>query len=662
MISKNNELPNNPESNVENLQPFKKFCMTIGAIPSSYLECLTYQELLLWFCDYLKNTVIPTVNNNAEAVEELQNLYIELKDYVDNYFTNLDVQQEINNKLDTMAQDGSFNVIIDNYMQPYIQEQDKKITNLANQINSSNNLSPIPVNSVENMSDTSKIYLNTSDGYWYYYTGTQWVQGGEYLSPNETIVWEKGGFNNGNPVDLNYQIRTKNFISLNNFYLISVNNLDYQINLNCYDSNYSFLGFYKSNTSWNKQILLKQAIEQFPNAKYFKIFARKEDMSEIDISSSSYIDILNNLNYNFSIEQNFEKNSTIIPWLFGDLPNGVPNYNNYNLYTPDFINLNNIKKILCTNNNFSFALCIYKNKIYQEIYTISNTYWFTDINIQDVINHYDYDIDIKVVFRNNEHNPISYNDLNYLLFVYNKDDILYNYFNPNSNNYKNISILGDSISTFKDYIPDGYSSQYPAGDVTNVNDCWWKKIIDNLNLNLLINNSYAGSRVTNTNSSIPNAVTRSNNLSNNNILPDIILIEIGVNDFINNVPLGDYDGNSELTNDLSNFRSAYANLLKNINTLYPKATTYCCTILPMQRCMNKNFPQKGNNNTLLTDWNNAIVELAQLFNCKILRHDMIGITYQNQENYMYDYSEDGNGLHPNKAGMEKIAINDLKFI
>lgn len=116
MTTKNNNLPNNPQINTENLQPFKKFCMTIGALPSSYLESLTYQELLLWFCDYLKNTVIPTVNNNAKAVEELQNLYVELKDYVDNYFTNLDVQEEINKKLDEMVEDGTFLQIINKFI------------------------------------------------------------------------------------------------------------------------------------------------------------------------------------------------------------------------------------------------------------------------------------------------------------------------------------------------------------------------------------------------------------------------------------------------------------------------------------------------------------------------------------------------------------------
>lgn len=96
------------------LNPFARFCCTIGNLPSSYMASLTYEEQLLWFCDYLQNTVIPAVNNNAEVVKELQELYVELKNYVDNYFENLDVQEEINNKLDEMAQDGTLEKIIMN--------------------------------------------------------------------------------------------------------------------------------------------------------------------------------------------------------------------------------------------------------------------------------------------------------------------------------------------------------------------------------------------------------------------------------------------------------------------------------------------------------------------------------------------------------------------
>lgn len=100
---------------IQTLKPFTKFCCSIGAIPSSYMVSLTYEEQLLWLCDYLQNTIIPTVNNNGEAVTELQNLYTQLKSYVDNYFTNLDVQTEINNKLDQMASDGTLDTILSKF-------------------------------------------------------------------------------------------------------------------------------------------------------------------------------------------------------------------------------------------------------------------------------------------------------------------------------------------------------------------------------------------------------------------------------------------------------------------------------------------------------------------------------------------------------------------
>lgn len=43
------------------------------------------------------------------------------------------------------------------------------------------------VENVSEMTDTTKTYVNTTDGYWYYYNGTQWVQGGVYQS---TVIEE----------------------------------------------------------------------------------------------------------------------------------------------------------------------------------------------------------------------------------------------------------------------------------------------------------------------------------------------------------------------------------------------------------------------------------------------------------------------------------------
>lgn len=106
----------NIETKVEKLRPFTRILMTIGELPTSYLMSMTYYEQIIWFTKYLQETVIPTVNNNATAVEEVQNVVIELQNYVNNYFDNLDVQEEINNKLDEMVEDGTLQEIITDYL------------------------------------------------------------------------------------------------------------------------------------------------------------------------------------------------------------------------------------------------------------------------------------------------------------------------------------------------------------------------------------------------------------------------------------------------------------------------------------------------------------------------------------------------------------------
>ena len=108
MIDTNNSKIGNPF-------PFRVFCQKV--IPLAFDESMSYLELLYSLLHYLKETVIPAVNNNADAVTELQNLYNELKSYVDNYFDNLDVQEEINNKLDEMAESGQLADIIAQYLQ-----------------------------------------------------------------------------------------------------------------------------------------------------------------------------------------------------------------------------------------------------------------------------------------------------------------------------------------------------------------------------------------------------------------------------------------------------------------------------------------------------------------------------------------------------------------
>ena len=101
---------------IKYVSPFKKFCITVGNLPTAYLESMSYYEGLTYLVNYLSNNVIPALNNNSAVVEELQEQFTILKNYVDNYFDNLDVQEEINNKLDEMAESGELTDIIAQYL------------------------------------------------------------------------------------------------------------------------------------------------------------------------------------------------------------------------------------------------------------------------------------------------------------------------------------------------------------------------------------------------------------------------------------------------------------------------------------------------------------------------------------------------------------------
>ena len=113
MSNINQNFPDNPHIQVIKSGKTGLFTNYIfKAIPLAFDESMSYYETLCGLLNYLKNVIIPTVNNNADAVAELQNLYIQLHEYVENYFTNLDVQDEINNKLDQMVKDGTLDTIL----------------------------------------------------------------------------------------------------------------------------------------------------------------------------------------------------------------------------------------------------------------------------------------------------------------------------------------------------------------------------------------------------------------------------------------------------------------------------------------------------------------------------------------------------------------------
>ena len=67
---------------------------------------------------------------------------------------------------------------------------------------------------------------------------------------------------------------------------------------------------------------------------------------------------------------------------------------------------------------------------------------------------------------------------------------------------KNIMIMGDSYSTYKGYIPEGYNTYYSdereaAPVVKGVEKTWWRLVADENNMNVVLNDSFSGSMISN---------------------------------------------------------------------------------------------------------------------------------------------------------------------
>ncbi|MBO7611738.1 MAG: MBL fold metallo-hydrolase [Elusimicrobia bacterium] len=101
--------------NMHHLTNLQNLVCSLGNLPTSYVLAMSYEEQLWWLCDFFEKKLLPAIENNTQIAEETQASFIELKNYVDDYFNNLDVQDEINNKLDQMVESGELAEIIDEY-------------------------------------------------------------------------------------------------------------------------------------------------------------------------------------------------------------------------------------------------------------------------------------------------------------------------------------------------------------------------------------------------------------------------------------------------------------------------------------------------------------------------------------------------------------------
>ena len=119
------------QNSYKGMGAFRFWCQKV--LPMVYDDSLSYPELLNKVVVYLNDT-INNVNAMGEDVTALYGAFNLLQGYVNDYFCNLDVQREINVKLDGMANDGSLSVIIQPLFDVYKEQIDAIVENQQTQI------------------------------------------------------------------------------------------------------------------------------------------------------------------------------------------------------------------------------------------------------------------------------------------------------------------------------------------------------------------------------------------------------------------------------------------------------------------------------------------------------------------------------------------------
>ena len=247
---------------------------------------------------------------------------------------------------------------------------------------------------------------------------------------------------------------------------------------------------------------------------------------------------------------------------------------------------------------------------------------------------------------------------------------------------KYVSVLGDSISTFNGYSNDatvnttigGNGHRYDAGTadtkpgsyclLESVDDTWWMDFANRSGMNLLVNNSWAGSQVfggqTSDGRVIPAAYlercinlhdnTIENNPNNAPINPDVIFVYLGINDYNfnrSNVGKGIVDYAALIDPDgtyatPATFGEAYGILLHKMQQAYPDAQIFAMTLLP------ENLYTVD-----MTVWeqhNSYIRAAAEYYDIPVVDlAEKCAITWDNYSGYMMDK------IHPTTAGMELIS-------
>ena len=199
---------------------------------------------------------------------------------------------------------------------------------------------------------------------------------------------------------------------------------------------------------------------------------------------------------------------------------------------------------------------------------------------------------------------------------------------------KKLSILGDSISTYKGISNDEtvhhdlFYNPYFYKDPFPLEKTYWSLILKNLGMTLCVNNSWSGGNLSGQDN--PDAgVNRANALARDDgTRPDIIIVFMGINDFGRGV-------------DVAVFSADYRKTLDVIQKQHPNAKV-CCVNLPDR------YPALKAQTEL---FNQEIDSAARAAGKNFFVADLFGSCLNNE----FYYNNTVDSLHPDEDGMRYIA-------
>ena len=73
------------------ISDFRRFPKSIGELPTSYRESISYEEQILWLCNFIEKEILPSIEISQETVEELKSAFDSLQKEVEKTFSDFEL-------------------------------------------------------------------------------------------------------------------------------------------------------------------------------------------------------------------------------------------------------------------------------------------------------------------------------------------------------------------------------------------------------------------------------------------------------------------------------------------------------------------------------------------------------------------------------------------